>query len=97
VQLASGSADLLAVEPNGRLVVIEVKLANNAEARRAVVAQVLTYAAYLHGAPLHLVDGGQAGAAPPSRASDRQCQLAECHCHTPGDWLVDPEFVVSAS
>jgi hypothetical protein len=39
----------VAVEPNGRLVVIEVKLANNAEARRAVVAQVLTYAAYLHG------------------------------------------------
>jgi hypothetical protein len=40
---------LVAVEPNGRLVVIEVKLANNAEARRAAVAQVLTYAAYLHG------------------------------------------------
>lgn len=40
---------MIAVEPNGRLVVIEVKLANNAEARRAVVAQVLTYAAYLHG------------------------------------------------
>src|SRR6266545_716730 len=49
VRLGNGSADLLAVEPNGRLVVIEVKLANNAEARRAVVAQVLTYAAYLHG------------------------------------------------
>ena len=49
VRLGSGSADLVAVEPNGRLVVIEVKLANNAEARWAVVAQVLTYAAYLHG------------------------------------------------
>jgi hypothetical protein len=49
VRLGNGSADLIAVEPNGRLVVIEVKLANNAEARRAVVAQVLTYAAYLHG------------------------------------------------
>jgi len=49
VRLGSGSADLIAVQPNGRLVVIEVKLANNAEARRAVVAQVLTYAAYLHG------------------------------------------------
>jgi hypothetical protein len=48
VRLGNGSADLIAVEPNGRLVVIEVKLANNAEARRAVVAQVLTYAAYLH-------------------------------------------------
>src|SRR6266545_1410488 len=49
VRLGNGSADLIAVEPNGRLVVIEVKLASNAEARRAVVAQVLTYAAYLHG------------------------------------------------
>ncbi len=49
VRLGNGSADLLAVEPNGRLVVVEVKLASNAEARRAVVAQVLTYAAYLHG------------------------------------------------
>lgn len=29
--------------------VIEVKLAHNAEARRAVVAQILTYAAYLQG------------------------------------------------
>jgi RecB family endonuclease NucS len=48
VRLGSGSADLVAVEPNGRLVIIEVKLATNAEARRAVVAQVLTYAAYLH-------------------------------------------------
>src|SRR5262245_21295106 len=49
VRLGSGSADLIGVEPNGRLVVVEVKLARNAEARRAVVAQVLTYAAYLHG------------------------------------------------
>jgi RecB family endonuclease NucS len=49
VQLGNGYADLLAVEPSGRLVVVEVKLARNAEARRAVVAQVLTYAAYLRG------------------------------------------------
>jgi hypothetical protein len=34
---------------DGRLVVIEVKLARNAEARRAVVAQILAYAAYLDG------------------------------------------------
>jgi alkylated DNA nucleotide flippase Atl1 len=47
VQLGSGFADLLAVEPGGRPVVIEVKLARNAEARRAVVAQALAYAAYL--------------------------------------------------
>lgn len=49
VRLGSGSADLIAVEPSGRLVVIEVKLAANAEARRAVVAQVLAYASHLHG------------------------------------------------
>lgn len=32
-----------------RLVIIEVKLAGNAESRRAVVAQVLSYAGYLQG------------------------------------------------
>mgnify|MGYP001487093188 CR=1 FL=1 len=47
VQLGNGYADLIAVEPNGRIAVIEIKLASNAEARRAVVAQVLAYAAYL--------------------------------------------------
>ncbi|MEI6665761.1 MAG: hypothetical protein WCL53_06355 [Chloroflexota bacterium] len=49
VQLGSGYADLIAVESSGRMVVIEVKLARNAEARRAIVSQVLAYAAYLHG------------------------------------------------
>src|SRR5258706_5848965 len=49
VLVGNGYADLIAIEPNGRIVVIEVKLARNAEARRAVVAQVLTYAAYLRG------------------------------------------------
>ena len=49
VRLGSGSADLLAVESSGRLVIIEVKLAGNAESRRAVVAQVLSYAGYLQG------------------------------------------------
>lgn len=49
VQLGSGYADLVAIETSGRLAVIEVKLARNAEARRAVVAQALAYAAYLHG------------------------------------------------
>jgi hypothetical protein len=48
VALGGGKADLLAVEPAGRLVVIEVKLARNAEARRAVIAPVLAYAAFLH-------------------------------------------------
>jgi hypothetical protein len=49
VLLGSNYADLIAIEPTGRLVVIEIKLARNAEARRAVMAQVLTYAAYLRG------------------------------------------------
>ena len=45
VSLGSGYADLLAVETSGRPVIIEVKLAQNNEARRAVVAQILAYAA----------------------------------------------------
>lgn len=49
VQLGTGFADLLAVEPGGRLVIIEIKLRSNPEARRAVVAQVLSYAAFLRG------------------------------------------------
>ena len=49
VALGGGYVDLLAVEASGRVAVIEVKLARNSEARRAVVAQVLTYAAFLHG------------------------------------------------
>jgi hypothetical protein len=40
VPLGGGYADLLAVEASGRLGMIEVKLARNSEARRAVVAQV---------------------------------------------------------
>lgn len=47
VALSCNYADLLGIEPNGRLVLVEVKLRKNAEARRAVVAQVLTYAASL--------------------------------------------------
>lgn len=49
VRIGTGYADLVAVEPTGRLVLIEVKLAANAEARRAVVAQILAYAAHLKG------------------------------------------------
>ena len=49
VQLGSGYADLVGVETSGRPVIIEVKLASNNEARRAVVAQILAYAASLHG------------------------------------------------
>ncbi len=47
--LGSGYADLVGVEASGRPVIIEVKLADNNEARRAVVAQILAYAASLHG------------------------------------------------
>ena len=49
VRLGTGLADLLAVESTGRLVIIEVKLAENAESQRSVVAQVLSYAGYLQG------------------------------------------------
>lgn len=49
VQLGTGYADILAVEPSGRPAIIEVKLAKNSEARRAIVAQVLAYAAFLQG------------------------------------------------
>lgn len=52
VRLGDGYADLLAVESTGRLVVIEVKLSTNTESRRAVVAQVLSYAGYLQGLDL---------------------------------------------
>jgi hypothetical protein len=49
VHLGAGRADLVAVESSGRLVIVEVKLSGSPEARRAVVAQVLSYAAYLQG------------------------------------------------
>lgn len=49
VLLGGNWADLIAVEPSGRLAIVEIKLAKNAEARRAVIAQILTYAAYLRG------------------------------------------------
>ncbi len=56
VRLGSGYADLLAVESTGRLAIIEVKLAKNAEARRAIIAQVLTYASYLRGATREVLE-----------------------------------------
>lgn len=57
VYLGNGKADLIAVEASGRPVVIEVKLARNPEARRAVVAQILTYAAYLRGLSIERLEG----------------------------------------
>ena len=47
--IGPGYVDLLAVDADGRVTVIEIKLQRNAEARRTVVAQILTYAAYLKG------------------------------------------------
>ena len=49
VGLGGGKADVLAFTDKGRPVVIEVKLKRNNEAKRAVVAQTLGYAAQLHG------------------------------------------------
>ncbi|WP_344408686.1 hypothetical protein, partial [Actinomadura nitritigenes] len=49
VQLGNGYADLIAIEvETGRPVVIEVKLASNAD-RRQVFTQTLGYASYLFG------------------------------------------------
>jgi len=56
VQLGPGHADLVAVESGGRIVLVEVKLAKNAEARRAIVTQTLAYAAYLHGLDLRTLE-----------------------------------------
>lgn len=49
VRLGSGYADLIAVESDGGVVLLEIKLQKNAEAKRAVIAQILTYAANLKG------------------------------------------------
>lgn len=49
VTIGAGCVDIIAVEPEGRLVIIELKLQRNSEARKAVVAQILGYAADVHG------------------------------------------------
>lgn len=61
VLLGNGYADLVAIEPAGRLAIVEIKLARNAEARRAVVAQILTYAAHLKGLEAARVEQGVLG------------------------------------
>lgn len=49
VQLGTGYADILAVESSGRPTIIEVKLGRNPEARKAIVSQIIAYAAFLQG------------------------------------------------
>lgn len=80
VALGPGYADLVAVESDGRPVILEIKLGRNAEARRAVVAQILTYAAYLKGLATrdledllrpHLAQRDAASVAEAARGSDQ--------------------------
>lgn len=47
VGLASGAEDILYIDENGLLTVIETKLRKNPESRRAVVGQILEYAAQM--------------------------------------------------
>ena len=58
IQLGTGYADILAVESSGRPTIIEVKLASNPEARRAIVSQVIAYAAFLHGFDVESLERG---------------------------------------
>lgn len=58
VPLGPGYADLLAVESTGRPVIIEVKLSSNRDARRAIVSQVLAYAAFLRGHSIESLETG---------------------------------------
>ena len=58
IQLGTGYADILAVESSGRPAIIEVKLASNPEARRAIVSQVIAYAAFLHGLDVERLEQG---------------------------------------
>jgi hypothetical protein len=58
VALGNGYADVLALERSGRFVLIEVKLARNGEARRAVVAQLLSYASFLRGNEVGALEQG---------------------------------------
>lgn len=57
VGIGSGEADVLAVDMDGRPTVIEVKLSRNRDSRRAVVAQALAYASWLHGVTVEELEG----------------------------------------
>ena len=58
VQVGNGKVDVLAVEPTGRPAIVEVKLRKNPDAPRAVVAQILAYAASLQGLSLQSLEQG---------------------------------------
>ena len=58
IQLGTGYADILAVESSGRPTIIEVKLASNPEARRAIVSQVIAYASFLRGCDVEGLERG---------------------------------------
>ena len=58
VVLGPGYPDILAIESSGRPVIIEVKLARNPEARRAIVSQIISYAAFLHGFDVEALEQG---------------------------------------
>ena len=58
VRIGSGYADILAVEASGRPTIIEVKLASNPEARKAIVSQVIAYAAFLRGFDIESLEQG---------------------------------------
>ena len=58
VTLGNGYADIFAIEPTGRPVIIEVKLARNAEAKRNIVSQILAYAAFLHETDVETLEQG---------------------------------------
>lgn len=48
VGVVPGSMDLLFIDANGILTIIETKLAQNPEVRRAVIGQIVEYASYLY-------------------------------------------------
>ena len=58
VLLGTGYADILAIEPSGRPAIIEAKLVRNPEARRAIISQVLAYAALLRGMDVNGLENG---------------------------------------
>ncbi|MDE0331873.1 MAG: hypothetical protein OXL41_08390 [Nitrospinae bacterium] len=49
IRLGNGYTDILAVETSGRPAIIDVKLERNPEARKAIVSQIIAYAAFLQG------------------------------------------------